>query len=72
MESLFHANLDIFLVFVILVAWFVSLSNNVHDYSSFCNQIFSHCNIYEAGQKKLAFKYLTEKASAYTLLFTEN
>lgn len=26
-------------------------------------QIFSQCNIYEAGQKKLAFKYLTEKAA---------
>ncbi|KAJ0714603.1 putative pectate lyase [Helianthus annuus] len=26
------------------------------------SQIFSQCNIYEAGQKKVAFKYLTEKA----------
>lgn len=26
-------------------------------------QIFSQCNIYEAGQKKVAFKYLTEKAA---------
>ncbi|XP_071698567.1 uncharacterized protein [Rutidosis leptorrhynchoides] len=25
------------------------------------SQIFSQCNIYEAGQKKVAFKYLTEK-----------
>lgn len=27
------------------------------------SQIFSECNIYEAGQKKVAFKYLTEKAA---------
>ncbi|KAH9735697.1 Pectate lyase [Citrus sinensis] len=27
------------------------------------SQIYSQCNIYEAGQKKMAFKYLTEKAS---------
>ncbi|XP_041025614.1 probable pectate lyase 4 [Juglans microcarpa x Juglans regia] len=27
------------------------------------SQIYSQCNIYEAGQKKVAFKYLTEKAS---------
>ncbi|KAI4294976.1 hypothetical protein MLD38_040752 [Melastoma candidum] len=27
------------------------------------SQIFSQCNIYEAGQKKVAFKYLTEKAA---------
>lgn len=27
------------------------------------SQIFSQCNIYEAGQKKVAFKYLTEKAT---------
>ncbi|XP_031489179.1 pectate lyase 1 [Nymphaea colorata] len=27
------------------------------------SQIFSQCNIYEAGQKKQAFKYLTEKAA---------
>nr|XP_017253241.1 PREDICTED: probable pectate lyase 4 [Daucus carota subsp. sativus] len=26
------------------------------------SQIYSQCNIYEAGQKKVAFKYLTEKA----------
>lgn len=26
------------------------------------SQIFSQCNIYEAGQKKVAFKYLSEKA----------
>ncbi|CAA2962140.1 probable pectate lyase 4 [Olea europaea subsp. europaea] len=26
------------------------------------SQIYSQCNIYEAGHKKLAFKYLTEKA----------
>ncbi|XVF76570.1 hypothetical protein PTKIN_Ptkin13bG0276300 [Pterospermum kingtungense] len=26
-------------------------------------QIYSQCNIYEAGQKKVAFKYLTEKAT---------
>ncbi|KAI8019099.1 putative pectate lyase 21 [Camellia lanceoleosa] len=25
------------------------------------SQIYSQCNIYEAGQKKVAFKYLTEK-----------
>lgn len=28
-------------------------------------QIFSECNIYEAGQKKVAFKYLTEKVSSF-------
>ncbi|KAL9426361.1 hypothetical protein AB3S75_033192 [Citrus x aurantiifolia] len=27
------------------------------------SQIYSECNIYEAGHKKMAFKYLTEKAS---------
>ncbi|OMP07749.1 Pectate lyase/Amb allergen [Corchorus olitorius] len=27
------------------------------------SQIYSQCNIYEAGQKKVAFKYLTEKAA---------
>lgn len=27
------------------------------------SQIYSQCNIYEAGQKKMVFKYLTEKAS---------
>lgn len=27
------------------------------------SQIYSQCNIYEAGQKKIAFKYLTEKAA---------
>ncbi|XP_021289406.1 probable pectate lyase 4 [Herrania umbratica] len=27
------------------------------------SQIYSQCNIYEAGQKKVAFKYLTEKAT---------
>ncbi|CAN6723811.1 unnamed protein product [Malus baccata var. baccata] len=27
------------------------------------SQIFSECNIYEAGKKKVAFKYLTEKAA---------
>lgn len=27
------------------------------------SQIFSQCNIYEAGQKKVAFKYLPEKAA---------
>ncbi|WCJ28237.1 Pectin lyase-like superfamily protein [Euphorbia peplus] len=27
------------------------------------SQIYSQCNIYEAGQKKIAFKYLTEKAT---------
>ncbi|CAN6471197.1 unnamed protein product [Victoria cruziana] len=27
------------------------------------SQILSQCNIYEAGQKKLAFRYLTEKAA---------
>ncbi|KAL2509379.1 Pectin lyase-like superfamily protein [Forsythia ovata] len=27
------------------------------------SQIYSQCNIYEAGHKKLAFKYLTEKAA---------
>ncbi|KAL8129779.1 hypothetical protein V2J09_018934 [Rumex salicifolius] len=27
------------------------------------SQIFSQCNIYEAGQKKIAFKYYTEKAA---------
>ncbi|KAL3623026.1 hypothetical protein CASFOL_031842 [Castilleja foliolosa] len=27
------------------------------------SQIYSQCNIYEAGQKKVAFKYYTEKAS---------
>ncbi|GAA0144801.1 lyase [Lithospermum erythrorhizon] len=27
------------------------------------SQIYSHCNIYEAGEKKVAFKYLTEKAA---------
>ncbi|KAM6568088.1 hypothetical protein CsatB_016073 [Cannabis sativa] len=27
------------------------------------SQIYSECNIYEAGQKKVAFKYLTEKAT---------
>ncbi|KAF3442042.1 hypothetical protein FNV43_RR15958 [Rhamnella rubrinervis] len=27
------------------------------------SQIYSECNIYEAGQKKVAFKYLTEKAA---------
>ncbi|KAG9147866.1 hypothetical protein Leryth_003462 [Lithospermum erythrorhizon] len=26
-------------------------------------KIYSHCNIYEAGEKKVAFKYLTEKAA---------
>ncbi|VVA22548.1 PREDICTED: probable pectate lyase [Prunus dulcis] len=29
------------------------------------SQIFSECNIYEAGQKKVAFKYLTEKVSSF-------
>lgn len=28
------------------------------------HQIYSQCNIYEAGQKKVAFKYLTEKVNA--------
>ncbi|KAJ6924146.1 pectate lyase 4 [Populus alba x Populus x berolinensis] len=27
------------------------------------SQIYSQCNIYEAGQKKIAFKYLSEKAA---------
>lgn len=27
------------------------------------SQIYSQCNIYEAGQKRVAFKYLTEKAT---------
>ncbi|KAJ0088384.1 hypothetical protein Patl1_31955 [Pistacia atlantica] len=27
------------------------------------SQIYSQCNLYEAGQKKVAFKYLTEKAA---------
>ncbi|KAL6987524.1 pectate lyase [Sarracenia purpurea var. burkii] len=27
------------------------------------SQIYSQCNIYEAGQKKVAFKFLTEKAA---------
>ncbi|GLT79266.1 hypothetical protein SLA2020_507600 [Shorea laevis] len=27
------------------------------------SQIYSQCNIYEAGEKKVAFKYLTEKAA---------
>ncbi|XP_038883952.1 probable pectate lyase 4 [Benincasa hispida] len=27
------------------------------------SQIYSQCNIYEAGEKKVAFKYLTEKAT---------
>ncbi|KAL0309804.1 UNVERIFIED_CONTAM: putative pectate lyase 13 [Sesamum radiatum] len=27
------------------------------------SQVYSQCNIYEAGQKKLAFKYYTEKAA---------
>lgn len=34
------------------------------------SQIFSQCNIYEAGQKKLAFKYLTEKAADKEVLGT--
>lgn len=32
----------------------------MHQVNVFC-QIFSQHNIYEAGQKKVAFKYLTEK-----------
>ncbi|KAG5550098.1 hypothetical protein RHGRI_015147 [Rhododendron griersonianum] len=28
-----------------------------------CEHIYSQCNIYEAGQKKVAFKYLNEKAA---------
>ncbi|KAB1223993.1 putative pectate lyase 4 [Morella rubra] len=31
--------------------------------SSVESQIYSQCNIYEAGQKKVAFKYLNEKAA---------
>ncbi|KAF9664964.1 hypothetical protein SADUNF_Sadunf16G0073100 [Salix dunnii] len=31
--------------------------------SSVESQIYSQCNIYEAGQKKIAFKYLSEKAA---------
>ncbi|KAJ6750051.1 hypothetical protein OIU85_000659, partial [Salix viminalis] len=27
------------------------------------SQVYSQCNIYEAGQKKIAFKYLSEKAA---------
>ncbi|KAH1216699.1 hypothetical protein HKD37_13G035962 [Glycine soja] len=34
----------------------------MHQVNVFC-QIFSQHNIYEAGQKKVAFKYLTEKAA---------
>lgn len=30
-------------------------------------QIYSQCNIYEAGQKKIAFKYLSEKVSTYRI-----
>lgn len=32
----------------------------------FSCQIYSECNIYEAGQKKLAFKYLTEKVCQFS------
>ncbi|KAL5546279.1 hypothetical protein UlMin_005966 [Ulmus minor] len=31
------------------------------------SQIYSQCNIYEAGQKKIAFKYLTEKLFHFTI-----
>ena len=30
-------------------------------------QIYSQCNIYEAGEKKVAFKYLSEKVNNPTL-----
>ncbi|KAH9735700.1 Pectate lyase [Citrus sinensis] len=33
------------------------------------SQIYSQCNIYEAGQKKMAFKYLTEKVSVLSIFF---
>ncbi|XP_028093228.1 kinesin-like protein KIN-12C isoform X1 [Camellia sinensis] len=32
------------------------------------SQIYSQCNIYEAGQKKVAFKYLTEKVICLYLM----
>lgn len=35
----------------------------------FFHQIYSQCNIYEAGQKKMAFKYLTEKVSVLSIFF---
>lgn len=34
------------------------------------NQIYSQCNTYEGGQKKVAFKYLTEKVNLLSLLST--
>ncbi|XP_041025478.1 probable pectate lyase 4 [Juglans microcarpa x Juglans regia] len=35
------------------------------------SQIYSQCNIYEAGQKKMAFKCLTEKVYALVLFSTQ-
>ncbi|CAL5422523.1 unnamed protein product [Camellia sinensis] len=38
-----------------------------HPRVSVESQIYSQCNIYEAGQKKVAFKYLTEKVICFYL-----
>ncbi|MFS7899769.1 putative pectate lyase [Helianthus anomalus] len=43
--------------------FFLSTSVSVLQLVDCFLQIFSQCNIYEAGQKKVAFKYLTEKVN---------
>lgn len=40
---------------------FVLTDDSFLHLCSFLFQILSQCNIYEAGEKKAAFKYLTEK-----------